>query len=100
MTTRTDFIPLTEAESAAAAQQLTRLREALEVVLFGQEALIEMVMIGLLSRGHILLEGLPGLGKTELGKGLAKALQLESKRVQFTPDLLPGDIPGNPVVQE
>jgi len=85
---------------AAASLALGRLRDALNNVLFGQETLIEMVMIGLLARGHLLLEGLPGLGKTELVKGLAKALQLEAKRVQFTPDLLPGDITGNPVLQE
>lgn len=69
-------------------------------VLFGQENLIDLVLIGLLARGHILLEGLPGLGKTELVKGLSRALDLETKRVQFTPDLLPGDITGNPVLQE
>jgi MoxR-like ATPase len=100
MTTRIDFIPLTEAEVNSAATELGHLRDALNQVLFGQEALIEMVLIGLLSRGHLLLEGLPGLGKTELVKGLAKALQLDSKRIQFTPDLLPGDITGNPVLQE
>jgi MoxR-like ATPase len=54
----------------------------------------------LLARGHILLEGLPGLGKTELVKGLSKCLDLDNKRIQFTPDLLPGDITGNPVLQE
>ena len=100
MTTRTDFVPISDAEIAASAESLGRLRDALNTVLFGQEALIEMVMIGLLSRGHLLLEGLPGLGKTELVKGLAKALRLDSKRIQFTPDLLPGDITGNPVLQE
>jgi MoxR-like ATPase len=69
-------------------------------VLYGQDELIDLVIIGLLARGHILLEGLPGLGKTELVKGLSKALALDSKRVQFTPDLLPGDITGNPVLEE
>jgi MoxR-like ATPase len=54
----------------------------------------------LLARGHLLLEGLPGLGKTELVKGLAKTLQLVAKRIQFTPDLLPGDITGNPMLQD
>jgi MoxR-like ATPase len=100
MTTVPHVVPLSEAEIAASAVLTGRLRDALNNVLFGQESLIEMVMIGLFSRGHILLEGLPGLGKTELVKGLAKALQLDSKRVQFTPDLLPGDITGNPVLQE
>jgi MoxR-like ATPase len=100
MTTRTEFVPINDAQMAASATSLGQLRDALNTVLFGQEALIEMVMIGLLSRGHLLLEGLPGLGKTELVKGLAKALRLDSKRIQFTPDLLPGDITGNPVLQE
>jgi len=53
-----------------------------------------------LARGHLLLEGLPGLGKTELVKTLSKCLHLDSKRIQFTPDLLPGDITGNPLLQE
>ncbi len=100
MTARTDAVPPTEAEIAAAAAPAARLRDALNNVLFGQEPLIDLVMIGLFSRGHILLEGLPGLGKTALVKGLARALQLASKRIQFTPDLLPGDITGNPVLQE
>ena len=82
------------------AKEIAKLRDALNTVLFGQEALVELAVTGLLARGHMLLEGLPGLGKTELVKGLAKALQLVTKRIQFTPDLLPGDITGNPVLQE
>ena len=100
MSDSNEALPLTDSEMAAATESLGRLRDGLNNVLFGQDALIEMVMIGLLARGHLLLEGLPGLGKTELVKGLAKALQLDSKRIQFTPDLLPGDITGNPVLQE
>ncbi len=93
-------MPLEEADIAAHASKVKDLQKALNEVLFGQENLIEMVLTGLLSRGHILLEGLPGLGKTELVKGLAKTLELENKRIQFTPDLLPGDITGNPVLQD
>src|SRR5215213_4573820 len=89
-----------ESEIAEASGKLERLRASLRTVLFGQESLIENVIIGLLARGHLLLEGLPGLGKTELVKGLAQALRLEAKRIQFTPDLLPGDITGNPILQE
>ena len=89
-----------EEEIAEAGAKLNKLREALNTVLFGQETLIDNVITGLLARGHLLLEGLPGLGKTELVKGLAQALQLEAKRIQFTPDLLPGDITGNPILQE
>lgn len=91
---------VTDAQLDNAKGQLDRLSAALNGVLFGQEPLIEAVIIGLLARGHLLLEGLPGLGKTELVKGLAKALRLETKRIQFTPDLLPGDITGNPMLQE
>ncbi len=86
--------------SPEAAARLQQLRRTLNDVLFGQEQLVDSVIIGLLSRGHLLLEGLPGLGKTELVKGLAKALQMDARRIQFTPDLLPGDITGNPVLQE
>jgi MoxR-like ATPase len=89
-----------ETEITEAGQHVRSLRTALNQVLFGQEELIEQVLCGILARGHILLEGLPGLGKTELVKGLAKSLKLETKRIQFTPDLLPGDITGNPVLQE
>jgi MoxR-like ATPase len=92
--------PPTETEISAASQQLNALRAALNTILFGQEALIDNVITGLLARGHMLLEGLPGLGKTELVKGLSKVLSLDAKRVQFTPDLLPGDITGNPILQE
>ncbi|MEM0896147.1 MAG: AAA family ATPase [Verrucomicrobiota bacterium] len=90
----------TEREVAEAAGSIRALRESLNQVLFGQETLIDLVIAGILARGHMLLEGLPGLGKTELVKGLAKSLGLGTKRIQFTPDLLPGDITGNPVLQE
>jgi len=89
-----------EADLAVHAANVKKITDALNQVLFGQEALVDLVVTGLLARGHILLEGLPGLGKTELVKGLSKALELDTKRVQFTPDLLPGDITGNPILQE
>ena len=91
---------LEEAVVQERAKEISKLRDALNTILYGQEALVELTITGLLARGHLLLEGLPGLGKTELVKGLSKALQLETKRIQFTPDLLPGDITGNPVLQE
>ncbi len=94
----TDFA--TEEDLAAVAGPVKDLSAALNRVLFGQSALIDLVICGVIARGHVLLEGLPGLGKTELVKGLARVLQLETRRVQFTPDLLPGDITGNPVLQE
>lgn len=91
---------LEESEVSAHAAKIRRLISTLNQALYGQEGLVELVVTGLLARGHLLLEGLPGLGKTELVKALAKTLELETKRVQFTPDLLPGDITGNPVLQE
>jgi len=92
--------PPNEKEIASAAEKLQRLRKELNAVLFGQETLIDGVITGLLARGHLLLEGLPGLGKTELVKALSRALGLQSKRIQFTPDLLPGDVTGSPILQE
>lgn len=95
-------VPLTlnEDELASASSSIGRLLDTLDLVLFGQRELTELVVTGILARGHILLEGLPGLGKTELVKGLAHALTLDAHRVQFTPDLLPGDITGNQILQE
>ncbi len=96
----TPAAPPDERTLADAATRIHSLRDALNNVLFGQESLVDSLVTGLLARGHVLLEGQPGLGKTELVKGLAAALGLVSKRGQFTPDLLPGDITGNPVLQE
>ena len=73
--------------------------EQLDRILLGRAALHRMVVIGLLSRGHILLEGLPGLGKTALIRAIGRILRLEFKRVQFTPDLMPGDILGTHILQ-
>jgi len=89
-----------ETEVREQAERVTRLVAALNEVLYGQEALVVQVVTGLLARGHLLLEGLPGLGKTELVKGLSGALGLSHKRIQFTPDLLPGDVTGTPVLQD
>ena len=91
---------VTEAEVSRQGARLRPLRDTLAGVLLGQETLVDLVVVGLLARGHLLLEGLPGLGKTLLVKALSKALDLPSKRIQFTPDLLPGDITGNPILEE
>ena len=91
---------LTPSEVAEAQQLLLRLTDGLGSAILGQSRLVEQVVICLLARGHILLEGLPGLGKTELVKSLSALLGLSSKRVQFTPDLLPGDIVGAPILEE
>ena len=91
---------LSDTDARAAQAELQKLRDTVNGVIFGQKQLVDLVIVALLARGHILLEGLPGLGKTELVKTFSKALHLDTKRVQFTPDLLPGDITGNPVMQE
>jgi len=90
----------TEAEVNTAHEKISLIQDALNSVIFGQEDLVKLVITGMLARGNVLLEGLPGLGKTELVKALSKVVALDTKRVQFTPDLLPGDITGNPVLQE
>lgn len=91
---------LTPAEVQQAQELSLRLVDGLGQVIFGQERLIELAVVCILARGHMLLEGLPGLGKTELVKSLAALLGLRFGRVQFTPDLLPGDIIGSPILQE
>jgi MoxR-like ATPase len=76
-----------------------RLLEQLDRVLLGRQELHRLVLAGILSRGHVLLEGVPGVGKTALVKALARLLGLDFKRVQFTPDLMPGDILGAHILQ-
>jgi MoxR-like ATPase len=80
--------------------RITRLVDALRRVILGKEETIEEVVAALLARGHVLLEGLPGLGKTELVKALSRLLSLDFRRIQFTPDLLPTDITGSHILQE
>jgi MoxR-like ATPase len=73
------------------------IRREVGKVLVGQEEIVEGVLIALVARGHVLLEGVPGLGKTLLVRALAQALSLQFKRIQFTPDLMPSDVTGNKV---
>ena len=80
--------------------RLRTLRAAVGQVLLGQDDLLDLAVIALAARGHLLLEGLPGLGKTELVKGLGALLGLPFRRIQFTPDLLPSDETGGPLLQE
>jgi MoxR-like ATPase len=79
---------------------LRRFSAEIARVLVGQEALIEQVLIGLLARGHILIEGVPGLGKTLLVRCLGRVLGLSFRRIQFTPDLMPSDVTGSNVYSE
>lgn len=78
----------------------TRLRLELQRVIFGQDDTVELAIAALFSGGHVLLEGVPGTAKTLLVRTLAAALNLEYKRVQMTPDLLPGDVTGSSIYRE
>jgi MoxR-like ATPase len=80
-----------------ATDKLRNLHENLTSVIRGKSECIELLVIALLAEGSVLLEDLPGVGKTTLAKALAKSLDLDFKRVQFTPDLLPGDILGSSI---
>ena len=77
-----------------------RISAELKKVIIGQETIIEQMIIGLMARGHALLTGVPGLGKTLLVKSIAETFSLSFKRIQFTPDLMPADILGTEVVEE
>src|ERR1700691_2512443 len=79
----------------AARHALLALRAEIGKAVVGQDAVITGLVIALLCRGHVLLEGVPGVAKTLLVRSLAAALQLDFKRIQFTPDLMPGDVTGS-----
>src|SRR3954471_15239836 len=93
--------------SSEPADDIYRLRSTVQAlerevarVIVGQDLVVRGVTIALLAGGHVLLEGLPGLGKTLLVRTIARALQLQYSRVQFTPDLMPADILGTNVLLE
>ena len=84
-----------EVSPEAARDALIALRTEVGKAVIGQDAAVTGLVIALLCRGHVLLEGVPGVAKTLLVRAVAASLQLETKRVQFTPDLMPGDITGS-----
>lgn len=92
------FDPLPARISTAEAVQIAdlgeRLRRSIEQVIVGKRETIELALIALLSEGHILFEDVPGLGKTMLARALARSLDCEFQRIQFTPDVLPSDVTG------
>ena len=91
---------LREAELEPLRARALAILAGLDRIVLGQQGLTRLVLSGMLSGGHVLLEGLPGLGKTELVKALAALSGLDHKRIQFTPDLLPSDITGTTILQE
>src|SRR5215218_7574946 len=84
----------------ATLETVGRAREAIHTVIFGQEGVVDGALITLLSGGHGLLVGVPGLAKTKLVDTLGTVLGLDARRVQFTPDLMPSDILGSEVLEE
>jgi len=89
---------ITREQLTQAQERFAALRERVAQVIVGQEPVVEVVLWGILARGHVLLEGVPGLGKTLLVRTLARALGLSFSRIQFTPDLMPADIVGTNIL--
>ncbi|MGI8982560.1 MAG: AAA family ATPase [Pirellulaceae bacterium] len=95
--------PISNEDTAVIArlrQARDRVKQEMAKVVVGQHDIVESLLIGLLCRGHILLHGVPGLGKTLMARTLARTLEMEFRRVQFTPDLMPADITGTDVMEE
>ncbi len=88
-----------EALMRSAIVRLNQVRQEIAKVIVGQQDVVDGVLICLLASGHVLLEGVPGLGKTTLLRTLARALQLKYSRIQFTPDLMPADIVGSMMME-
>ena len=91
-------LQILESEFKAASKDLHALREALEQAIVGQHRLIVELITAVFAGGHLLLEGLPGLGKTHLVKALSAAMGMEMSRIQCTPDLMPSDITGSQIL--
>jgi MoxR-like ATPase len=87
----------TPAYIAETITHISQVRTQMEQVLIGQAEVLEHVLIALLAAGHVLIEGVPGLGKTLLVQALAKAFSGQFARIQFTPDLMPGDVTGHAI---
>lgn len=79
--------------------KLGQLKNAIHQVIVGQEEVLDQLIVGLIASGHVLLEGVPGLAKTLMIRTLSQALDLNFKRIQFTPDLMPADILGTEILQ-
>jgi MoxR-like ATPase len=96
--------PISEKEMIAEAEKaladISRVREGVGRVIFGQESVVERTLVALLAGGHALLVGVPGLAKTKLVETLGIVLGMDARRIQFTPDLMPSDILGSEVMEQ
>ncbi len=81
-------------------EKINAIKNEVKKIIVGQEHLIDALLIGLISEGHVLVEGVPGLAKTTAINALSRALGLDSKRIQFTPDLLPSDVTGTEIYNQ
>ncbi|MEZ6103227.1 MAG: MoxR family ATPase [Pirellulaceae bacterium] len=85
---------------ARLAEARDRLRSEIAKVVVGQDEVVDLLLVALLCRGHALMMGVPGLGKTLIARTMARALALDFSRIQFTPDLMPSDITGTDIIEE
>src|SRR5213595_129507 len=92
--------PLLNDPAAARAGRLKRLRDNVAAVLLGKPEAVQLALVTLLAEGHLLIEDVPGIGKTLLAKALARSLSCSFHRIQFTPDLLPSDLLGTSVFHQ
>ncbi len=76
------------------SETAVRVRENIQKVIVGKDEVIDMAMVAVLCEGHVLLEDVPGIGKTMLARSIARTLGCRFQRIQFTPDLLPSDVTG------
>ncbi|MBK7305905.1 MAG: MoxR family ATPase [Chitinophagaceae bacterium] len=100
MVQTSEDIRLLNEKITGASGFVTRINDELSKVIVGQQTMIERLLIGLLSNGHVLLEGVPGLAKTLAIKSLAQAVHADFSRIQFTPDLLPADVVGTMIYNQ
>ncbi len=100
MTTTPTVSAETREKNAEAAQQVASLVDNIEKVIFGKREVIKLCVTGLLARGHILIEDVPGMGKTTIAQGLARSIEGTFHRIQFTSDMLPSDILGVSILNQ